>query len=686
MNFTAFVFKNTIIILSVVSLYFSDNSGVKEHIDIPETEIVNDTNTAMKFIRLGSAYSYNNLDSALYFAAKSFQLSNQLKFDKGISLSLFLYASTYALRGDYEKSNNFFKLSLKYFRKIGRKEGEADVLTGLGNNYYFQQDYYNALEMYFKALTIFENIKNENGKMLCFQNIGNILYQTDDFDNALLYYNKMLTLAVKTKDYMSIGNALMNIGNIYQNKNQTALALDYFYKAIDNYRIAKTTLNEVYAKYNIASIYYNNKEYEKALQNYFDVLKVLENANDIKGLAKVKTSVAELLINKNEVKEAIKYLKSSLQIAEKLNENEIKTSALEYLAKAYAISGDYKQAYNYQLTYDSLYKAFFNEKNAKAIKELSVKYETDNKNKKIQILNIEKELQANKLNRNRLLLIISSLAFFIVLIISFYIYKLYNIKSKTSMILAKQKEIIENQKTALEIEKTKSDNVLLKILNIESKKEDAEDENNTISLDDYELFSDMYFKLKKENILAQYEAIKNQVNPHFLFNCLNVLSNLVHIDQHLAEKFIDELAKVYRYVLEQKNNELVFIKTEIDFVKSYFFLLKIRFEDKIQLNIDLSEDILNSHTIPLALQILLENAFKHNTYSKSKLLIIDIYSEDNQYLVMRNTLQPKEVLAGQSTKVGQSNIVNRFKFISDKAVVFATDEKYYYAKLPIVRV
>jgi len=645
-----------------------------------------DTNTVLKYLNSGSEYRYINLDSSLCFLRQAFYISQKLNYEKGSSISLYLYASALSTKGEHKNAIKIYDLALQRFEKSGNFAGQADVYSGIGNVYYFQQDYLTALEMHYKALRIYERINSDQGKSLCFQNIGNIFYQTDDDDEALLNYKKMYYFAFKSNFKFGIADALMNIGNIYFYKNDYKTALSYYIKSYNWFVQLKKEIRAIYALSNIANIYRLQKEYPKAINLYFDLHEKLEKANDIKGLVNIKVLIAKILIEQKKYDQAIIYLKSALQISAQLNDNEIRSGAAEALSKSYATLGRFKEAYDFQIEYDSIYKVFFNEQKTRAIKELSIKHEVENKNKKIQLLSYEKELQDNNLRLNKFLLIIVTLSLVIMLVVSFSIFKLYNLKTKTSQILESQKDIIQAQKNEIEVEKTKSDNVLLKILNIESNSELAEKESKNLTLEHYELFSDMYFKLKKDNIQAQYEAIKNQVNPHFLFNSLNVLSNLVHIDQLLAEQFIDQLAKVYRYVLEQKSNELVFIKTEIDFVNSYFFLLKIRFEDKIMLNIDLKEEILNYHTIPLALQILLENAFKHNTYSTSNRLIIDIYSEDDQYLVVRNTLQPKEVLSEQSTKIGQTNIINRYKFISQKPVRFLWDDKYYYAKIPIVKI
>lgn len=189
-------------------------------------------------------------------------------------------------------------------------------------------------------------------------------------------------------------------------------------------------------------------------------------------------------------------------------------------------------------------------------------------------------------------------------------------------------------------------------------------------------------ELEKGMALAQFESLKNQVNPHFLFNSLNVLSSLVHVDADLSEKFIDQLAKSYRYLLEQKDNTLVPLKVELDFVNSFIFLLKIRFEDKIQLAVDIPERFYSMQIAPLTMQLLIENAVKHNRISKDEPLKIFIGIEDH-YLVVKNSLQVR-INQAPSTGLGLKNIRNRYLILSADTPKFGTEGDFFVARIPLI--
>ncbi len=200
-------------------------------------------------------------------------------------------------------------------------------------------------------------------------------------------------------------------------------------------------------------------------------------------------------------------------------------------------------------------------------------------------------------------------------------------------------------------------------------------------------------KLKEQKIIAgtasaQFESLKNQIDPHFLFNSLNVLSSLIEENPESAQKFTTSLSKIYRYVLEQKDKELVSVAEELQFAKTYMNLLKMRFENSITFEIPEVEIASNlaifeeAKVVPLSLQLLLENCIKHNIVSEAKPLHVKISIENNQ-LVVTNNLQKKEVLSDRKG-VGLQNIVNRYAILTKRTVLIAENEQEFKIFLPIL--
>jgi len=188
-------------------------------------------------------------------------------------------------------------------------------------------------------------------------------------------------------------------------------------------------------------------------------------------------------------------------------------------------------------------------------------------------------------------------------------------------------------------------------------------------------------RAKQESVKAQYESLRSQVNPHFLFNSLNALTNLVYENQDKAAAFIKQLSEVYRYVLDTRNIELVPVSDELKFLEAYLFLQKIRFGDKLKVNMELQD--VEGHIPPLAMQLLLENAIKHNTISDAQPLTIRLFSEKG-YLCISNNLQKRTVLSEEGSGIGLANIRRRYAFLTSLPVVVNEDSGQFEVRIPLL--
>jgi len=188
--------------------------------------------------------------------------------------------------------------------------------------------------------------------------------------------------------------------------------------------------------------------------------------------------------------------------------------------------------------------------------------------------------------------------------------------------------------------------------------------------------------LEKELSQIRFEVLKSQINPHFMFNSLNVLSGLIDNDIRKAQQFIDEFSHVYRYVLETIEQPVISLEKELDFMRSYLFLQQIRYGEMLTYSVNIPAVLLKYVLPPLSLQVVLENAIKHNIINKSKPLHIDVYNEDT-FLVVKNNIQPK-ISSGQSTGLGLKNLVKRYALISKSQPVFYIENNFYIAKLPLI--
>jgi two-component system, LytTR family, sensor kinase len=190
-------------------------------------------------------------------------------------------------------------------------------------------------------------------------------------------------------------------------------------------------------------------------------------------------------------------------------------------------------------------------------------------------------------------------------------------------------------------------------------------------------------ELKRISTQAQLQAVKSQVNPHFLFNNLNVLSGMVIKDNPRANKFIEEFSKVYRYILNSQDKELVELEKELAFIEPYVYLLQQRYPDGLKVDIGVPEQYYDRYIIPVALQMLIENAIKHNVISRSSPLHIEVIANGTGTLTVRNNRQPRRSVE-QSNRIGLNNIAKRYELICGRQIEIHATQEVYEVKLPLL--
>lgn len=190
-------------------------------------------------------------------------------------------------------------------------------------------------------------------------------------------------------------------------------------------------------------------------------------------------------------------------------------------------------------------------------------------------------------------------------------------------------------------------------------------------------------KYKKESLEAQFQNLKSQVNPHFLFNSFNTLSTLIEENADKAQEFVHELSDVYRYVLNSREKNWVQLSTELEFVNSFYFLLKMRFEDHLHLVTHIDDKYKNYYIPPVSLQLLIENAIKHNEISSAHQLKIHLHTEGDTLVISNNKKLKKNVES--STGIGLKNIKDRYEFLSGKTVEIENTDESFVVRLPLLK-
>lgn len=191
-------------------------------------------------------------------------------------------------------------------------------------------------------------------------------------------------------------------------------------------------------------------------------------------------------------------------------------------------------------------------------------------------------------------------------------------------------------------------------------------------------------RLLRNQEIAKYQALMNQVNPHFLFNSLNVLSFLVYKNPKDADRFIEELSKIYRYILQLNEAYVVPLKEELKFIQSYIYLQKIRYQGNLNFESEVAAHVLNQLIPPLTLEVLIENAIKHNIISEKQPLNIQLTTQ-GEYLIVKNEYQPRIENEVTSTKVGLKNLTEKFAILESAPPEFVTKNGYFVAKVPLLQ-
>ncbi len=190
-------------------------------------------------------------------------------------------------------------------------------------------------------------------------------------------------------------------------------------------------------------------------------------------------------------------------------------------------------------------------------------------------------------------------------------------------------------------------------------------------------------ELLKELTQIRFEVLKNQMNPHFMFNSLNVLTGLIETDPGKSQRFIEEFSSIYRYVLDTIEQQVVTLEKELEFARSYMYLQQIRHGEYLNYSVNIRSELLSFYLPPLSLQVVLENAIKHNQVSEEKPLHVEIFDKEND-LIVTNTLQPKMTF-GKSTGIGQKNLEKRYALVCSRIPEFHVGTDEYRVVLPLMK-
>lgn len=490
-----------------------------------------------------------------------------------------------------------------------------------------------ALQSHIRSYHIFDSINNNDGKVFGLSNIASVHLNMGNYDKAKDYLHKALTLIDK-KNESKLKNIYVNLGAAYQ--QTPAKAIFYYRKALPYLDKAQDYNGLAITHYNIGESYKELNDYKNAEMHMLKAFHFQKLSGSKSTLAIVSLALGHLYTHNREYGKALNFLESGGKAAHELKSPYDKQNYYEYMAQWSEAKGrDKDQAYwlkELLLLRDSI----SSDEKVEEISTMEARFQTNLKTKEIELLRAQRKLDAITIQKNKVGWIIFFVISILSVIIIIILYKNYKLKQRANLLLDKQKSELEEQN----------------------------------------------LRLENENILVQYETLKNQVSPHFLFNSLNAMASLIKTDTEKALEFTTAFAKIFRNTLELKERHLITVGEELKHVNAYLYLQKIRFGDSLISEVSISGNILKHYLPPFSLQMVVENAIKHNVVSQQEPLTITI-SNTAEYLIITNNLQGRKYVE-DSTGTGIKNIVSRYRFLNVAEPVFGINDSSYIVQLPII--
>lgn len=452
MNYN-FLFKYFLIVTVCLNILPAQS----KYIDSIKQVLTQNPHDTVKIICLNNIaweFLYDNTDSALRNAHKALALSKKINITYYLNKTFHHLGTIYFQKSNHDSAVFYFKLITNNPESIKHQRQLATAYVGLGNVLYTSGEFKKSLAYYFNALKIFENINEEKSQGMIFGNIANVYYNLSDFENALKYNKRALDISSKVNDLFGMVSSYNNIGNVYILSGKKDKALENYLKALNLNEKLKNKILFADLYNNIGLIYKDLNQNDLALEYYLKSIKYYQGTDNPYGISNTSAAIGDIYLMKKNKNDALKYYLNSIKINKENNFFELQKKVLEKTSKLYFNSGDFKNAYNCLLESIRLNDTLFSEQNRKASKELIVKYETEKKEKEIELQKEKITNQDIKINHQKKLQFLSLLGIFMLLVISILAYWGYRQKKKNNEIT--ERKNYELQLLNLEIESQKA--------------------------------------------------------------------------------------------------------------------------------------------------------------------------------------------------------------------------------------
>jgi tetratricopeptide (TPR) repeat protein len=672
--------KDYFLLFFILLIPFSSFSQKnKSYIDSLFGTLKNDTASVKLLDSISYELSKKSMDTSIIIGRKALEMAEKLDFSKGAADVTKTLGYIYLHYCIYDESLFYYKKSLELNRELGRLRETSMVLNNIGIVYKRISKFDVSAQYYLESLKIKEKLGDSTAIINAYNGLGSLYNRVEDYKKAVEYYNKGMDLAKKQKNKFYIGLISSNLALTNYELGNYELAFEYVSGAISILEYS-TIPEQASNSYNTMGYVLSKlRRYTEALDYFGRSNKLSAQIGNREAFLDSYLGTAEVLSLQGLKEAAIKKYVEAEKIAIEYKNIYKQRYIYQQIAELWSGLGNIYEAFNYQKKFIQINDSVFNIEKLNKINELNIGYDVEKKDQEILLLSKETELKDLRLNRNKTIIFSFVGLSLMGLTLFLLLFKAYISKRKNNALLRKQNSEIEQQK-----EEIMSQHASLEILNNELNKQKEIIANQRDKIET-ELRETIVKKesVEREKIQFQYEALKNQVNPHFLFNNFATLTTLISEDKQLAEKYVFELTNVYRYILTSSEEQLQNLSTELQFIESYMFLVNIRFNNQVKIELSLSPECKECFIPLLSLQLLVENAIKHNTINSKKSLKIDIKQIDDM-LVISNNRNPKKIQE-KSTGIGLQNIINRYELITDRKVEIQCNDFEFIVRLPLIK-
>lgn len=529
---------------------------------------------------------------------------------------------------DHAKALDVVALIKTLSTQLQFQAGQAMALDIEANINRSEGDYNKAVVLHQQALALLDIHRNQRYYISILVNLGTDYSYLENLPKAIQFYQQALSL-VKPEDprYITIHN---NIGNVYSMQGKHNEAIQLYQKVLPQAQTDSSyrAQSSLYSSIGIA--YTMLHQSDKAIQYLKQALVFQQLSGSVIHYAATCNTIATTYIDIKQYALAQQYLDNGYEAALRINARSVIANYYRNMGLLCRETNRWKEAYLWQEKFITLHDSLISESHVDELAESETKFNMEMKDRELNLVKAENKLKESELGQASMWRWLLTLTIVVMCGFAGLLYRNSQLRKKTNRVLS-----LENA------------------------------------------------QLQSENVLAQYETLRSQINPHFLFNSLNALHSLIVSDAEKATHFVSVFSRLYRSVLEQKDNPVIRLSEELQLVDDYIYLQQIRFGDSLKLHKKIDAHVLQYCIPPFCIQMLIENAIKHNTIEPERPLTIHLYTEKNN-LIVSNSLQVR-TQKNHSTGVGIQNIKARFQLLHDEVPVFEMRNNQYIVSIPLIQ-